>query len=253
MYDRRHQDEMIEAFLREVHESTAPVDSWQALRGRIESRCRTAARPGEVFFWRRIAFAAAACFFVTAMLLGYLLLQNPSVRPASSAAAQEDPPLLDGVQVERLARAFAQVRSVFAGQSPWFMVDSLGNSQLGLAQGRPAGGQPQRLIVLRLVLRDEQSPSQRSYADLVAFPQQRIEVQMRTAQGSSIEVSLVPALEEDGRISLHVAAQGDGGSHTEAIATVDESAYRPLVHVRAGTLRIALDATAQSKIILERG
>jgi hypothetical protein len=253
MYDRWQQDEMIEAFLREVHESTAPADSWQALRGRIESRCRTAAPPGEVVFWRRIAFAAAACFFVTAMLLGYLLLQNPSVRPASSVATQADPPLLDGAQVERLVQAFAHVRSVFAEQSPWFMVDSLGNSQLGLAQGRHATGQAERLIVLRLVLRDEQSQSQRSYADLVAFPRQRIEVQMRTAQGSSIEVSLVPALEEDGRISLHIAAQGDGDSRTEATATVDESAYRPLIHVRAGTHRIALGATAQSKIILEQG
>lgn len=253
MSDQQRQDEMIEALLREVHESAGPVDSWHALHGRIESRCHAVAPADEVVFWRRIAFAAAACFVVTATLLGYLLLQNQGVGPASSAVAKANPPLLDDAQIERLAQAFSQVRSVFAEQSPWFMVDSSGNSQLGLAEVQQAAGPRQRLIVLRLVLRDEQSQAQRPYADLVAFPRQRIEVRMRTAQGSAVEVSLVPALEDDGRISLHVVAQCDGDSPVGTTATVDESAFKALVHVRAGAHRIALDATAQSTPISERG
>lgn len=45
MSDQQRQDEMIEALLREVHESAGPVDSWHALHGRIESRCHAVALP----------------------------------------------------------------------------------------------------------------------------------------------------------------------------------------------------------------
>ncbi len=252
MSDQQRQDKMIEALLREVHESAAPADSWQALRGRIESRCRTVTPVGEVIFWRRIALATAASFILTATLLGYFLLKNQGAGPASSAVANADPPLLDDAQIERLAQAFSHVRSVFAGQSPWFMVDSFGNSQLGLTQAQEPAGRPEKLIVLRLALRDAQSESQRAYADLVAFPQQRIEVQMRTAQGSVIEVALVPVLGDDGRVAVDVVARGDGDARAAAVR-VDESAFRSLVHIRVGAHRIALNATAKPVSISEQG
>ena len=252
MHDQQRQDEQIEALLREVHESAAPADSWQALRGRIESRCRMAAPAREVVFWRGIAFAAAACFIVTATLLGYLLLHNHDTSPAPLALAKADPPLLDEAQTERLARAFSHVRSVFTGESPWFMVDSFGNSQLGLAQTQEAAGQSQKLIVLRLTLRDEQSQAQQPYADLVAFPQQRVDIQMRTAQGSVIEVSLVPVLGDNGRIAVDVVAGADDDSRATAVR-MDESAFRSLVHIRVGVHRIALDATAKPVSVSEQG
>ncbi len=251
MSDRQRQDERIEALLRGVHQSAAPADSWQALRGRIENRCRATTQAGEVVFWRRIALATAAGFILTATLLGYFLLD----RQAGSTlltAGNADPPLLDEMQIERLVQAFSHVRTVFAGQSPWFMIDSFGDSQLGLTQAQGGAEPSQRLIVLRLALRDEQSRAERSYADLVAFPQQRIEVQMRTAQGSVVDVSLVPVLRDDGRIAVDVVARGDGDTRATAIR-VDESAFRSLVHIRMGAHRLALSATAKPVPVSEQG
>jgi len=252
MSDKR-QDEIIDALLRQTHDMVEPADSWQALRRRIDDRLRPVAAAHDVIFWRRIALAAAACFLLTAALLSYLMLKNTGAGRSQSVLASAAPPLLNDAQVERLTQAFSQVRSIFNGQSPWLMIDSFGNSQLGLAQaGRAAAGM-QSLIIVRLTLGDPQSDAEQPYADVVAFPLQRIDVQVRTAGGSAIEVSLVPTPQEDGRISLNLVAQGDGGQRTGATVSVGGSAVKSIARIRAGAGWVHLGAMARLVHISERG
>ena len=252
MSDKR-QDEMIDALLRQAHDLVEPTDSWQALRGRIDDRLRPAPAAREVIFWRRIALAAAACFLLTAALVSYLVLKNVGAGRSQLVLANAAPPLLNDAQIEKLTQAFSQVRSIFDGQSPWLMIDSFGNSQLGLAEaGRGAAGM-QSLIIVRLTLGDQQSDAEQPYADFVAFPRQRIDVQVRTAAGSAIELSLVPTSQDDGRIFLDLVAQGDGGERTGATVSVGGSAVESIARIRAGAGWVHLGAMARLVHISERG
>jgi hypothetical protein len=253
MCDTRRQDERIETVLRQTHRSVQPVDSWEALRGRIDSRLDAATATARVIFWRRIALAAAACFAVTSLLLGYVTLRHARPEAAPVVLADADPPLLDDAQIERLTQAFAQVRNMFAERSPWFMIDSLGNSQLGLSEPQQPADATQRVIVVRLALRDRESSTAGQYADLVAFPRQRVDVRMQTAQGAILELSLVSVLQEDGRVSLRVAAQSNGDAATSTSASLDARAFRPLVRLRTGARWVDLGATAQAVLMAERG
>jgi hypothetical protein len=252
MSDRR-QDEMIDALLRQAHDLVGPADSWQALRSRIDDRLRPAAAAREVIFWRRIALAAAACLLLTATILSYLVLKNAGAGRSQSALASATPPLLNDAQIERLTQAFSQVRSIFDGHSPWLMIDSFGNSQLGLTEAGPGTMGMQSLIIVRLMLGAQQSDVEQPYADLVAFPQQRIDVQVRTAAGSTIAISLVPTPQEDGRISLDLVAQGDGGERTDAIVSVGGSVVQSIARVRAGAGWVHLGAMARLVHTSERG
>jgi len=252
MSDRR-QDEMIDALLRQAHDLVGPADSWQALRSRIDDRLRPAAAAREVIFWRRIALAAAACFLLTATILSYLVLKDAGPGRSQSAPANAAPPLLNDAQIERLTQAFSQVRSIFEGQSPWLMIDSFGNSQLGLAQAGRGAAERQSLIIVRLTLGDQQSGGEQPYADVVAFPQQRIDVQVRTAAGSTVDVSLVPTPQENGRIWLGLVARGDGGERTDATVSVGGSAVKSIARIRTGAGWVHLGAMARLVRISEQG
>jgi hypothetical protein len=252
MSDKR-QDERIDALLRQAHDAVEPADSWQALRGRIDDRLRPAGMARKVVFWRRIALTTAACFLLTVAILSYLVLKNPRAdrsRPTLAAAAA---PLLNDAQIEKLTQAFSQVRSIFNEQSPWLMIDSSGNSQLGLAQADRDATGAQSLIIVRLTLGDPQSDAEQPYADLIAFPQQRIDVQVRTAAGSAIEISLVPTAQEDGRIRLDLVARGDDGERVGAAVSVGGSAIEPIARIRAGAGWVYLGAMARLVHVSDRG
>ncbi len=244
------QPEDIDPILREVYERTEPPDSWQALRERIGAALsqRSEHAPSgqrQVVFWRRVALAMAACFVAAVGLLFYVVSagrQTTSLHPTSLADA---PPLLTHAQIEPLIRAFSEVRSLFAEHQPWLMIDSAGNSQIGLSPNEASANRREGIIVLRLIVREENGRTGPRYADLVAYPQQRITFAMPTGAGSTIELHLVPTLRKDGRVDIDFTAQGDHGSRTAQITSVGQKAFTPLAQIQIGVHNVSLGAVAQ--------
>jgi hypothetical protein len=190
--------EDIDRILREVYEQTAPQDSWQALRERIDA---TLSRQDEhaTAVTGRSSSATWPCGArlpgAATGLLFYVVATN---RRAVSLPVTGTPALLTHAQIEPLVQAFSQARGLFADHQLWLMLDSIGNSQIGLTPNDASVPRPEEIIVLRLMLREGDSPAGR-YADRGGVPRQRI-TRHANGAGSTIELHLTPSLREDGRV-----------------------------------------------------
>lgn len=240
----------MDPILRDIYLGAEPADSWEQLRERVDAAVsrghRSAQVHGKLVFWRRVALALAACVILTTALLFRAWLSRPS-------GALSDPPLLTEMQAGRLVEAFAQVRDLFSAQNPWFAVDSAGDSRIGVSPRKQADERGQRAIVIRLALRDGRTAGGQAYTDLVLFPEQEVSIEMRTAEGSAIDVSVLPALHADGGVTLSVTAYGGDKVRTVGAASVDPDGFRPLLRLRAGSRWVSLGATARAVPVVEQG
>lgn len=243
--------EDIDGILREEYERTGPPDSWQALRERIDTALSQRGEPSlcarrRIAFWRRTALALAACLVVVTGLLLCMLSAERRAASLKTAAFANTPALLTQAEIGPLLQAFSQVRSLFADHQPWLMIDSVGNSQIGLTATGDLADREEGLIILRLIVQEDGGRAGDRYADLVAYPQQRITVVVQTAVGSAIELHLVPTLRKDGRVDLDFVARGDNDSRTARVIPVDPNAVRPLAQLQIGRHRFNLGAIAKA-------
>jgi hypothetical protein len=191
--------------------------------------------------------ALAACLVAALGLLFYMVPRARRIEPTGGRA------LLTQVPIGQLVQAFAQIRGLFADQRPWLMVDSAGNTQIGLTpKDDPAPG-TERLIVLRLTVQQDNGRVPDRYADLVAYPHQQISMVLPTAGGSPIEMRLVPTLREDGRVGIDFTVRGDDGLRTGQITSVGQNAFTALTQIQIGLHGFSLGAVAQLVPLSEQG
>lgn len=245
----KHED--IDGILRQEYERTGPPDSWSALRERIDTALSQLGEPSlfarrQIAFWRRAALALAACLVVVTGLLFCVLSTDRWAASPKTAELAHTPGLLTQSQIGQLLQAFSQVRSFFVDHQPWLMIDSVGNSQIGLTANEDLGDREGGLIILRLIVQEEGDRADSRYADLVAYPRQRITLAVQTAAGSAIELHLVPTLRKDGRVDLDFVARGDNDSRTARVTPVGQNAFQPLAQLQIGMHRFGLGAIAKA-------
>jgi hypothetical protein len=251
-------DQDLDRVLRETYEGTTPPDSWQALRERIDTALTLhgqdrawASRP--VVFWRRTALALAACFVAALGLLIWVVSAGQQTGSLPTTESPGAPALLGQAQIERLVQAFSQVRGLFADHQPWLMIDSAGNSQMGLTPKRDVANATGDLIVLRLMVQEVGGQATDRYADLIAYPRQQITLTVPTAAGSTIELRLMPSLREGGGVDVEFMARDDSGSRTGRVIPVGRNAFTPLAQIQIGVHGFRVGAMAKPVPLSEQG
>jgi hypothetical protein len=229
-------NEPMDRLLQGVYEGTQPADSWEGLRDRIEQRLDDRRHRQSLILWRRAALALAACLVVTLGLLGYVWMRAPA-----AAAA----PLLTSEQLVRLSTIFAQIRGMFAEQAAWFMVDSAGQTQMGLSNGAGAPNEAAPVVVLRLVLEEEGGAPKPQYWDVVALVRHPVDLRVSLQDGRTIAVSLLPELTAEGVVTLQTHAPTEGWADSGEARKIPDARYTSLGRVRAGSRWIGLQAIAK--------
>ncbi|MHC4363042.1 MAG: hypothetical protein ACYSTZ_09455 [Planctomycetota bacterium] len=244
-------DSAIDAILKDCYREIEPPDSWQALRARINRQMETGKSSfiqlaGRVVFWRRTALAMAACFFLTATLLIYIIVLTAGDRNLSNrrtAATMQG--LFSQAQLNQLMITFSNVRELFGQQSAWIMIGSGSNAEIGIDEiVRTAD--TSKVVAVRLALDPETKGASRRYFDIVTFSNQWINCQLPMAGASGVDISLKPTLENDGIVALEISARGNGSSASKSATTVAEDAFTSLVRLRANSHWVNIDAVAQS-------
>ncbi|MHC4258989.1 MAG: hypothetical protein ACYSTF_01055 [Planctomycetota bacterium] len=246
-------ENVIEAILKEAHRRIEPPDSWAALRARIDNRMndrKSASLPlpelqRSVVFWRRMALVMAACFVLAAGLLiytiGFVQRTEDSKRQWAVATNQG---LFSQAQLNQLMKTFSNVRELFGQQSPWIMVGSGSNAEIGIDEiARTAD--TSNVVAVRLALNPETEDAGRRYFDIVTFSNQRINCQLPMADASGIDISLRPTLENDGIVALEIDARVNGSSVSKSATTVANDVFTSLVRLRANGHWVNIDAVAQ--------
>jgi len=254
MNANKKNDDIIDAILKDAHREIEPPDSWEALRTRIDHRMNSrelssvpsAELSQSVVFWRRMALAMAACFLLTAGLLIYAIgfvQRGEDSRWQRAAATNQG--LFSQAQLNQLMKTFSNVRELFGQQSPWIMVGSGSNAEIGIDEiVRTAD--TSKVVAVRLVLNSETQNAGRRYFDIVTFSNQWVSCQLPMADASVVDVSLKPTLEKDGMVALEINAQVNGSSVSKSITTVADDTFTSLVRLRANGYWVNIDAIAQS-------
>lgn len=242
-------DKILNALLADVYKETTPEDSWEALRARIDHKlkgygCRSghAKMYKVVTFWRRIAFAMAACLVITFGLLVYMIVSKGI--PENSGTKNEG--LLSQSQLNQLSTTFSHVRQLFGYHSPWIVVSTAGDSEIGVDNQITQSMDDGKVIVMRLVVSLEEQNIKRQYFDVVTFSNQQAHFQIPLNGPLAIDVTTKPVLKKDGTIAVEISAQVDSRIRASGVGTVANNALTSLVSMRINGNWVNIDATAHS-------
>ena len=246
-------DDFINAILKDAHNEIQPCDSWQALRARIDERVYGKDMPSvfitrrikNAAFWRRVALAMAACLIITLAILVYILGYTGGNRQRQQIAT-DNQGLLSHDQLAQLSTAFSHVRQLFGQHTPWMVVDSGGDGEIGVDGQMLKIADSNKVIIVRLAVNVENQKEMRRYFDVVTFSNQQVRFRMSLTDDSDMDVSLKPMLTSDGRIEVEINAQVDGGSQAGGVVTVADNLFTSLVRVRADSNWVNIDAVARS-------
>jgi hypothetical protein len=253
-------DDIIDAVLKDAHREIEPPDSWEALRTRINHRINSGKPSSQLFaqidrsvvFWRRMALAMAACFLLAVGVLIYTIgfvQRGENSRGQRVAASTQG--LFSQAQLNQLMKTFSNVRELFGQQSPWIMVGSGSNAEIGVDE-MVRMSETSKLVVVRLALNSERQNAGRRYFDIVTFSNQQVKCQLPMADASAIDVSLKPT-PRDGIVAIEINAQVNGSSAAKSITTVVNDTFTSLVRLRANGYWVDIDAIAQPIPIFDGG
>jgi hypothetical protein len=242
-------DKFINALLADVYKETIPEDSWEALRVRIDHKlkdyeCRSghAKIDKSVTFWRRIAFAMAACLAITVGLLVYMIVSKEI--PENTGTKNEA--LLSQSQLHQLSTTFSHVRQLFGHHSPWIVVNTAGDSEIGVDNKIARSTNDSKVIVLRLVVSLEEQKIKRQYFDVVTFSNQQAQFQIPLTGSLAMDVTTKPILKDDGTIAVEINAQVDNSVRASGVGTVANNTLTSLFSMRVNGNWVNIDATAHS-------
>lgn len=243
--------DVIDEILKDAHEEIEPIDSWEALRARIDYRIESKKLHSifctkGVVFWRRIAFGMAACFFASAGILIYLLGAHYGVREYQREQLVTSNNLLNQAELNHLSFAFSQVRQLFGQQSQWIMIGSGNSTQMSVAGEMTSGAEDRKLLAVRLAVNLDNDLLPQQYFDVVMFSNQRASFQLPLANASAIDVSLKPILRSDGIIEVEISARAGTSSEAKSISSVVANKFVPLVRMRANGKWVNIDGTGHS-------
>ena len=245
-----NENNVIDEILKDAHREIEPLDSWQELRTRIDSRIDSdesisAPTMGNIIFWRRLAFGMAACFVITAGILLYFLGVNYGMRGYQQKQIAAANNLLNQVDLNRLRSTFSQVRQLFGQQSQWIMIGSGDSTQMGVADKMISEIDNGKVVVVRLAVNLDGVDSPQRYFDLITFSNQRADFKLPIAGTLAINISLKPVLTSDGRVEVEINAQANGTSRVNSIGTVVDNRCTSLVRMRAKDVWVNIDGIGQ--------
>lgn len=247
--ENKHED----AMLKEAYEQIAPDDSWEGLRNRIgvrlaESQVNSKQRVDQssVQFWKRLSFAMAASFIMTAGILIYVIgLNQGSNLNRQPPVANHNGMLVDQDDVNLLVDAFSQVRQLFGDQSRWIVIGSDNESQVGLAENPQTSTDPQKLVVVRLAISTDAQNSQRRYYDVVTYADQNTKLQLPLENATALMIDLKPVIKSDGTISVEIDASVDGMSQSKSRCAIASESFTPLINMRVNGDWIRIDGVGR--------
>lgn len=255
MNTNEKKDNIIDAILKDAHKEVEPPDSWEALRTRISRRIDTkkassgphTRMPKDVVFWRRIALAMAACLLITAGILIYTIgFAQRTKGHWRRQLTSTDQGLLSQAQLEQLSTTFSNVRQLFGQHSPWIVVGSGDDAEIGINGQIIRTADTSKVIIVRLVVNLEKQNAKSRYFDIVTFSNQQASFQVPFADTSAIDISLKPILRNDGTIAVEINAQVDSGSQASGSSIVAGNVFTSLVRMRANGDWVNIDAVAKS-------
>ena len=229
----------IKATLQDINNAIQPEDSWEALRQRIDNQIEGSnGFSGQVVnislvFWRRTAFALAACLVLATAILFYVIqkpLQNNHLKQG----------LLTQGQVEQLGAAFSNIRKLFGSDTPWMVVDSSGKGEIGV-DIPAADGDSEKVIVLRLAVN---TPDKQQYYDVVALANQRISFNLTQVDCPDMNVSIRPEI-RSGKITIAINVRLDDTEQANDTITIADNRFTSLVQMASDNKLVTIDATGQ--------
>jgi hypothetical protein len=243
-------NEVITERLKNAYNEIQPVDSWEALRGRIDnglnrkkaSSALIIKSAADVVFWRRTSLVLAACLLFASTLLIYVLCNLAGNQPKQITSA--DSGLLSTSQIEQLAKAFKNVRELFAAQSPWMVIDSGGAGEIGVDSQTGTAADTNRVIVIRLALNTEGRLEQQRYFDIVAAANQQVSFSTKLGD-SNMNISLRPILTSQGKVSVQIYTQVNNGLQLGGTVTISGNLFTSLAKVRCDTGWVSINAVGQ--------
>lgn len=255
MNTNKKNDNIIDAILKDAHGEIKPPDSWQALRTRIDRKINSGELPlpqatqlsKNVAFWRRIALALAACLLITLGLLIYTIgFAQRTKGHWRQQLTTTNQGLLSQTQLNQLSTTFSNVRQLFGQHSPWIVVGSGDDAEIGINGQIARTADTSKVIIVRLVVNLEKQNAKSHYFDIVTFSNQQASFQVPFADTSAIDISLKPILRNDGTIAVEINAQVDSGSQASGSSIVADNVFTSLVRMRANGDWVNIDAVAQS-------
>lgn len=242
------QDDILRQDLRDAHETIEPKDSWDSLRTRIDaeldgrrlSPVQTAQTRRSTVLWRRMALAMAACLLVTSGLLIYMVISSGD----ASEPRNMNSGLLSKAQMEQLSTTFAHVRQLFGENSPWIVVGSGDDAEIGVAN-KVATKNGEKVLIIRLAISTEQKDAKPRYFDIVAFSNQRANFEIPMADASVVNVSLKPFLSDGGVVSVEINANINGGLVAANVETIANKAFTSLLQMQANGKQVNISAAGQ--------
>jgi hypothetical protein len=247
MDEKNKKDELSE-FLKEAYEQIQPRDSWQALRSRIDKKIENRKDAsgfinklnGNIVFWRRAAFAAAACLVITFILLLYCIFNNHQ----NGFAGTNN--LLVKNQLKQLSEAFSQVQDLFNQNCPWIMINSSGKGEIGDESKKINASEAKKIIVLRLAVNINSDQAKPQLFDVVTFDNQLVSFDMPVTENSNMSVTLRPVISANNKIEVQIDTRLDSGSKTNNTVTIADDSFKTLARVKSNGSWININATGQS-------
>jgi hypothetical protein len=237
-------DDYLDHLIKETYDQSTPVDSWQALRQRIDQRLSqdlSSTRSTDVRrdfssgFWRQTALVLAACLVVAVGLILYLMgLDRPGLKSPVNALATEDYRLFSPVELQQRWTTFAEVQQLFPHQSQWIMVGMEGEAEMGIEEAPAVSHNHPPVIIVRLAVSREGEHTPPRYFDIITFAQRDTRIMLPVSPNTSTGVSLSPALEKDGRIRLCMKARIDNQREAAYTTVVSQEAFTHLLRVPVG-------------------
>lgn len=243
-------EQTLDAILRNAHGEIEPLDSWGALRARIDQRVNskestslaTMRMAKDVVFWRRTALTMAACLAITAGVLIYMIGFSEDM----GDSGQTNQVLLNQTQIEQLATTFSYVRQLFGQESPWLVVGSGGDADMGIEAGTTWARDTGKIIIVRLLINSQERDTTQRYFDVVTFPNQQASFQIPVANTSAINISLKPILRDDGKVEVEINARFNEGLPVNRITTLPNSVFTPLIRIQANGSWVNICASGQA-------
>jgi hypothetical protein len=243
-----NEKDKINDILKEVHEKIEPRDSWQDLRKRIDKKIENKSTSGlitklngNIYFWRRIALAAAACLIITSALLIYVIFDTKSNHFSANQGN-----LLAQNQLKQLGEAFSQVQNMFSQNCPWIMITSTGKGEIGVGKQDINSPDAKKVIVLRLAVNLNEEQNIPQYFDVVTFDNQLVNFNMPLTEDSNINIILKSVITSNNRIEVEINTELNGGVKTSNTVTIADNSYKTLTRIKSNGSWININATGQS-------
>jgi|GEM_PF-3367585 len=238
------EDNSIDAILKQVHEEIEPVDSWQALRTRIEkkltqtdaaTRSSQTAAVTHLVFWHRAAMVMAACFVITLGIVIYMLGFNRGLQKhhndfTSTPVAYR---VFNPNELHQRIATFEQVRELFGQQLPWIMIGFDSSPQMGLVNVQEQIRDNQTLVIVRLAVSMDEQEDQRQYYDVVTFSNQKVNLVLPLPDGKIAEVLLTPEVRKDNQMFVQLRTSVNGTSEAGSSTRIENNTFVPLVRLRS--------------------